>query len=142
MAYTVAIPTSGTTLDSPTDIALPHSRYLLLVDPASGAFEAHENPAASADSHPGVVVAKFLLQRGVEVVLAHRMGPHPAAALTKKGVRIHEGRAGTTASELLSLYRAGELAVLDEAEIEARHGPHIHHDHGRHGHGKPGHSLN
>ncbi len=132
MSYTIAIPAAGPTLASESVVALPHSPYLLLVDPRTGAFEAHENPAASAASHPGVVVAKFLVTHGVEVVLGHYMGPHPAAALAKAGVKVHEGRPGTTASELLELYRAGELSVMGEEEINARHGPHHGHGGGHH----------
>jgi len=126
MPFTIAIPTTGPTLDARTDPKLPHAAYVLLVDPESSAFEAHENPAARADSHPGAVVAKFLLARHVEVVLAHHMGPHPAAALVRSGVRVHEGRPGTTAAELLALYLAGELPQLSEEELAARHGPHRH----------------
>ena len=123
MPHVVAIPTVGPTLESATEVALPHSPFLLLVDPESGSFEAHENPAWTAQSHRGVAVAKFLIERGVEVVLGHHMGPHPAAVLARRGVEVREGRPGTTAAELLSLYRQGELPVLGEAEIVARHGP-------------------
>jgi predicted Fe-Mo cluster-binding NifX family protein len=126
MPNTIAIPASGPTLDSVTDPKLPHAPYLLLVDPESGAFEAHDNPAARAEAHPGAVVAKFLLARKIEVVLAHHMGPHPAAALIRSGVRVHEGRPGTTVAELLALYLAGGLPALGEEEIVARHGPHRH----------------
>ncbi len=132
MAHTIVIPTSGPSLEALTDPKLPHAPYLLLVDPESGAFEAHENPAATADSHPGIVVAKFLLSRKVEAVLAHHMGPHPAAALVRSGVRVHEGRPGTTAAELLALYLAGSLPALGEEEIVARHGPHRHGAHHTH----------
>ena len=78
-------------------------------------------------SPPGVVVAKFLLEHEVQVVLGHHMGPHPAAALAARGVRVFEGRPGTSAAALLDLWRAGELSRLAEAEINARHGPR-HHD--------------
>jgi predicted Fe-Mo cluster-binding NifX family protein len=131
MPHSIAIPASGPSLEALTDPKLPHAAYLLLVDPESGVFEAHANPAAGVDAHPGAVVAKFLLSRKVEVVLAHHMGPHPAAALIRSGVRVHEGRPGTTAAELLALYLAGGLPSLGEDEIVARHGPHRH---GAHSH--------
>ncbi len=122
MVYSVAIPANGPTLEAATETALPHSPFLLLVDPATGDFEAHENPAVTAAAHPGIVVAGFLIEHGVDVVLGHHMGPHPAAAFARRGVRVHEGRPGIPARELLDLYRAGDLPVLDEAEINARHG--------------------
>jgi len=133
MSFTLAIPAHGPTLDAPSEIRLPHAPFLLLVDPESGAFQAHENPAATAQSHPGIVVAKFLNEREVKIVLGHHMGPHPAAALAKKGVQVFEGRPGTSVAALLELWRAGQLARLGEAEINARHGPH-HHGHGGGGH--------
>jgi predicted Fe-Mo cluster-binding NifX family protein len=129
MAFTVAIPTAGPELDAECGVALPHSAYLLLVDPATLAFEAHQNPARTAQSHRGVVVAKFLLERGVEVVLGHHMGPHPAAALTRNGVAVHEAKPGATARELLALFRQGALPRLTEEEINRRHGPGHHAPH-------------
>ncbi len=134
MSFTIAIPAGGSTLAAPSEAALPHSPWLLLVDARSGAFEAHPNPAATAASHPGIVVARFLIERGVEVVLGHHMGPHPAAALTRAGVKVYEGRPGTSASELLALYREGRLRAVDEAEINARHGGHHGHGGDHHGH--------
>jgi predicted Fe-Mo cluster-binding NifX family protein len=138
MPKTIAIPTRGPTLDALTEIAVPHSRHVLLLDPDTGEFEAHDNPAWGVGAHPGMFIAKFLIDRGVTTVLGHHMGPHPAAALTKKGIRVHEGRPGATAAQLFALFREGKLPVLNEAEINERHGPHHHHgdhEHGDHGHG-------
>jgi len=138
MPKTLAIPTRGSTLDAASEVALPHSKYLLLIDPDTGELEAHDNPAHGAPAHPGMLVAKFLIERGVTVVLGHHMGSHPAAALAKRGIRVHEGRPGTTAAQLLALYKDRKLPALDEAEINARHGPwHGSHEPG-HGHGHGG----
>jgi predicted Fe-Mo cluster-binding NifX family protein len=133
MTHPIVIPAAGPTLDDASEARLPHAPYLLFVAAGSDAFEAVPNPGATAQSHRGIVVAKLLLERGVEAVLAHHMGPHPSAALTRRGVRVFEGRPGTSARELLALYRQGALVVLDEEEINARLGP-AHHGRG-HGHG-------
>ncbi len=128
---TIAIPAAGPGLDEPAEVAVPHAPFILFVDATGEGFEAVPNPAARAAAHPGAVVAKLLLDRGVTAVLGHHMGPHPAAALARNRVAVHEGRPGVTARQLLALYREGALPVLDEAEVNRRHGP----GHGGHGHG-------
>jgi predicted Fe-Mo cluster-binding NifX family protein len=139
MAYTIAIPAAGPTPDAPSSIALGHAPYLLLIDPGAGTFEAYENPAALAAAHPGAVVAKFLLERGITDVLGHHMGPHPVMALSRGGVRVHEGREGLSCRDLLQQFQAGSLAHLAPEEIIARHGPCSHGCGGGHNHAEASH---
>lgn len=137
MSRTLAVPAAGTDLDAPAAIALPHAPYILLVDEETGTFEAHPNPAARAKSHFGMVVAKWVLNRKVDVVIGHHMGPHPAISLEEAGIPVYESVEGLPVREVLARFHAGELAVLSRGEISQRHdaagGGHHHHGHG-HGH--------
>lgn len=120
----IAIPALGPTPESPSSTGLPHAPFIVLHDPDAGTFEALPNPAAQAQAHRGMVVAAFLLKRGVTAVVGHRMGPHPVQALRRAAVPIHEGREGLPVRDVAALWARGELPALPDDAPLADHAHH------------------
>lgn len=103
----VAVTSSGPGTESMMDDRLGRCPYFVIMDTASGEIESFANPAAEASSGAGTKAMQVLLDKGVEVVITGRIGPHAQAMLEETELKAVTGKSGTV-GQVLSDFRAGQ----------------------------------
>lgn len=102
----VAVTSSGPGAEALMDDRLGRCPFFVIMDTASGAVESFANPAADASSGAGTKAMQALLDRGVEVVITGRIGPHAQAMLEETELRAVTGRSGVV-GRVLEEFLAG-----------------------------------
>jgi predicted Fe-Mo cluster-binding NifX family protein len=70
------------------------------MDTASGSIESFANPAMDASSGAGTKAMQALLDKGVEVVITGRVGPHAQAMVDETEIKAVTGRSGVVGQVL------------------------------------------
>ncbi|MHC4617268.1 MAG: NifB/NifX family molybdenum-iron cluster-binding protein [Planctomycetota bacterium] len=92
----VAVTSTGTTLEHYVAARASCCGYLLIVDTATMQYEAVQNPVvALRGPAAGKLFEQFLLQKGVQAVLAGSFGPHTLKLLARSGISVLVGTAGS-----------------------------------------------
>lgn len=117
----IAIPTDGTTLESPVCMSFGRTETFLLIDTETMAVTPMANAAAHAQGGAGIVAAQALVDAGVQAVVARYMGKNAADVLTPAGIVLYKGEEGTTA-EMVERLKAGQLQVLTDIHPGHHHG--------------------
>jgi len=76
---------------SPLTYGIAHAPYLVLVDVSAGrllAYKSAPNPLAQYRGGVGLILARWIIDNHVHIVLAGRLGRHAMDALAAKGVRV------------------------------------------------------
>jgi len=90
----VAITSSGPEPDSEMDERLGRCPYFFIMDTATGKMDPIVNTAAEASSGAGTKAMQLLVDKGVEVVITGRIGPHASAMLGETSMEAVTGRSG------------------------------------------------
>ena len=108
-ALRVAVPTNeGIGLNSTVSQAFARAPYITLVDILGGKVvnvQSVGNPGVSAGRGVGAIIAKWLIDSGVKVVLAPSLGPHASAVLGQAGVRVYNVMPGIRVIDALRQLR-------------------------------------
>lgn len=110
---TIAVSSTGKTLDSQMDLRFGRAACFVFVDADTLAFEALDNAALAASGGAGISAAQAVADRGVSVVITGNVGPNAMRVLTAAGIAIVRGEA-ITVRENVARYLAGSLAAIDE----------------------------
>ncbi|NLX47623.1 MAG: dinitrogenase iron-molybdenum cofactor biosynthesis protein [Euryarchaeota archaeon] len=90
----IAVSSSGSDPDSEMDERLGRCPYFMILDTSTGKMEAIVNTAAESSSGAGTRAMQLLVDRGVEVIISGRIGPHASAMLGDSGMESVTGRSG------------------------------------------------
>lgn len=82
----------------------PFFTFVEVIDSRRGEISVQENEASKLAQGTGPLVMKNLKDRGVDVVLAGKMGPGAKTLMEISGIRIWKIEAGTIISEAISRY--------------------------------------
>ena len=100
MKYAVAAKEPNVT--GPVASVFGRCPWLLVFDDATGAIEVVENTAATQSGGAGVKAAQLVLDHGVDVLVAPKVGPKAHDVLTEGGVRFVFRSSGTAEEALQS----------------------------------------
>jgi len=113
----ILVTSSGKTMESPVDERFGRAAHFIVVDDATGAFEAHDNAQNMlAAQGAGIQAAESASRLGAEVVITGHCGPKAFFALRTAGIRIVVGAHGTV-KEALEGFRKGDLKPADSADV-------------------------
>jgi predicted Fe-Mo cluster-binding NifX family protein len=90
----IAVTSSGPEPDSEMDERLGRCPYFMIMDTATGKMEAVVNTAAESSSGAGTKAMQLLIDKGVEIIISGRIGPHASAMLGETGMESVTGRSG------------------------------------------------
>lgn len=115
----IAISSSGRTLDSPVDSRFGRAAFFIVVDPATGAFEAHDNAQnLNAAQGAGIQAAETVSRLGATVVITGHCGPKAFRTLQAAGIKIMLGADGTV-NDAVERFKKGELKPGDSPDVES-----------------------
>jgi len=107
----IAISSQGEGTGSQVDPRFGRCPFLVLADTETGGAESIPNPSLSSEHGAGIATVQFLAEKGVEAVLAEKVGPNALSALSASGIRIYKTCGGTVA-EAIEKYKRGALEDL------------------------------
>jgi predicted Fe-Mo cluster-binding NifX family protein len=108
-------------LDAQVDPRFGRSRYFVLVDADTMAFETILNEAFTAPGGAGSQAAQAMINKGVDVVISGNIGPNAFQVLAAAGVRIATGASGTV-KDAVEQYKSGKLAAVGGSTVAAHAG--------------------
>ena len=106
----IAIATERGGLNDVVSNVFGRCRYFTIVDVENGIkrVDVKENPGFSQEREPGIAAAQFLINEGVEVVIAGNMGPNSSQILTNAGIKFYLV-SGVSAEEAIKRLVEGTL---------------------------------
>ncbi|HUT27814.1 MAG TPA: NifB/NifX family molybdenum-iron cluster-binding protein [Methanomassiliicoccales archaeon] len=90
----VAVTSAGQGPESMMDDRLGRCPYFVILDTATGNIESLQNTAAEASSGAGTKAMQMLVDKGVDVVITGRIGPHASAMLAETKLEAVTGISG------------------------------------------------
>jgi len=114
---TIAIASSGATLEDQVDARFGRCPYFLIVDPEKDNFQAVKNTAGQAFQGAGISAAQMIANKKVKAVIAGNFGPKAVSVLNASGIEILAGVFGITAQQALEKYKAGELKTVEKSNF-------------------------
>ena len=97
------------------------SDYFILVETETGAWEAFDNPAASARGGAGPQAVQFIANKGAEAIISGRYGPSAFTALEAAGIKAFIA-AESTVKDVLDAFLAGKLESVGAPTGQGFHG--------------------
>ena len=91
----IVITADGDNLEAQASPFFGRCPAYIFVDTETLAFEAVENPAASASSGAGIQAAQFVIEHGARAVLTGNVGPNADNVLREAGVPVYQNQQGT-----------------------------------------------
>ena len=110
----VLVMSDGNTLDSPVSAVFARAPYYLVVDTDTWDVDATVNPAVGAAGGAGVQAAQFAAGKGVQAVIAGRIGPNALGALQAANIPVYV-TAPTTVREAVQALLDGKLTQYNAA---------------------------
>ncbi len=104
----VLVMADGDTLDSPVSAVFARAPYYLIVDTDTWEVEATLNPAVGAAGGAGVQAAQFAASKGVQAVIAGRVGPNALGALQAANIPVYV-TGPTTVKDAVQAFVDGKL---------------------------------
>ena len=104
----IAISADGSGLDASVGHKLGTSRYLIIVDPESGDFEAVSNPGDSGQRGAGIQAVVLVSSKGVSTIITGYCSPAIKEQLRANGIEVLSGVKDSVRG-VLEKYRSGEL---------------------------------
>lgn len=122
----LAISVVGKTLDSSFDARFGRAVAFCIVDAETGDWESFDNPALSALGGAGVQASQFVAKQGARAVVSGAFGPKAFDALAAAEIEMYlaPGNDARTATEILEMFKAGQLAKAKTATHAGHHGGH------------------
>lgn len=96
----VAVTSSGPGDEAMMDDRLGRCPFFVIMDTVSGSTESFANPAMDASSGAGTKAMQALMDKGVEVVITGRIGPHAQSMLEETDLKAITGRSGVVGQVL------------------------------------------
>lgn len=90
----VAITSAGPDTGSMMDDRLGRCPYFILLNTATGDTESFVNEAAEASSGAGTKAMQALVDKGVDVIITGRIGPHATAMVSETNMEVVTGKSG------------------------------------------------
>ncbi len=90
----VAVTSAGQGPESMMDDRLGRCPYFVIFDTSTGNIESLQNTAAEVSSGAGPKAMQLLVDRGVNVVITGRIGPHASAMLAETDMEAVTGISG------------------------------------------------
>lgn len=114
----VAVTATGKQPFGDMDLRFGRTRWFLVADSETGAWEAHANDQnLNAAQGAGIQAAQLLVNLGVEAVITGHVGPKAFRTLKAAGIDIYLCE-GTTVEQALRLFRENHLPLADAANVE------------------------
>lgn len=114
----VAVTAQGEQMGSPVDPRFGRSKWFIVVDTETGAFEVVDNKKNfDAAQGAGIQAGRKVAELGAEAVITGNMGPKAFATLRAAGIKVYIGARGTV-REALDEYRAGTLELAQDANVD------------------------
>jgi predicted Fe-Mo cluster-binding NifX family protein len=104
----IAVASAGNTLEAAVDPRFGRCAWFVIVDSDTMAFEAVENPGATAGGGAGIQAAQLVANKGAQAVVAGNMGPNAHQALAAAGMQILPFMGGTV-RQAVEAVKAGTL---------------------------------
>jgi len=117
----IAISATGKTPESSFNPRFGRCDHFLIYDQDAKAWEAHPNPALSAQGGAGTQAAQLIAGLGVQAVISGRFGPNAFTALEAGGIQCYLAKAGSVQA-VIEQYQTGQLE-----SVAAATGPELHH---------------
>ena len=99
----IAIAAEGQGPSSSMATVFGRCSYILVTDSETQRFVPHINPGHDAAEGSGLLAARFVVDQGVKVVIAPKVGRLAQSLLDRSGLRVHL-REGGTAGEALTAF--------------------------------------
>lgn len=106
----LAIPAQEPSLAVPVSLRFSRCPFFLLVETDSGQTEFLPNPALGLLADAGIRAARFLIEQGVQGVIAVMIGQHARQVLQEAAITIYEPEL-PTGQQILKNFRSGWLHV-------------------------------
>ena len=114
----VAVSADGKTLDSRVDTRFGRAKYFIVIETATGAYDAVDNKQVlNAAQGAGIQAAQNVANVGAQSVITGHCGPNAFRTLKAAGIKVFLGAEGTVA-EVIEMFKRGELEQVDDADVE------------------------
>jgi predicted Fe-Mo cluster-binding NifX family protein len=117
----LGVPATAGGFDAQVDPRFGRSRYFVLVDADTMAFETIPNEAFTAPGGAGIQAAQAMINKGVDVVISGNIGPNAVQVLSAAGVKIATGASGTV-KDAVEQYKSGKLTEMGGSTVVAHAG--------------------
>lgn len=84
----ILIPTTKNDLNGEIDLRFARAPYFIIYDTAKKTTEIKENTYKDGVRAVGTMVAQYIINEGIKIVIASDMGPNAKMVLTEAGVEI------------------------------------------------------
>jgi predicted Fe-Mo cluster-binding NifX family protein len=88
----IALATIKNNLSSSISLQAGRAPYFLIINEQGELLETIKNPFAVGGGGAGTAVAKMLADKGVDLVVAAKLGPNMVAGLEERGVKFKEAQ--------------------------------------------------
>ena len=85
---TILIPTAKNDLSGEIDLRFARAPYFIIYDTEKKTTEIKENPYKDGARAVGTMVAQYIINEGIKVVVAKDMGPNAKMILTEANIEI------------------------------------------------------
>jgi predicted Fe-Mo cluster-binding NifX family protein len=106
----IAIPSQGTNLSAPVSLRFSRCFFFLFVETDNGQTEALPNPAVGLLEDAGLRAARFVVEHGVQAVIAAMIGQYAQQVLQEAGVTIFEPEL-PSGQQVVDSLRSGSLPI-------------------------------
>jgi predicted Fe-Mo cluster-binding NifX family protein len=122
----LAISISSEEPDASFDTRFGRAAAFYFIDLETHTRQIIANPGVSASGGAGIQTAQFVAKHGVGVVISGAFGPKAFDALEATGIQmlVPPDKAGMTITEILSLYKKGELETVSNPSHMGHTGGH------------------
>ncbi len=117
----ICITSEGRTLDSPVDLRFGRSRYFIVMDTDTMAFEVIDNQNANAPGGAGIQAGQLMASNGVRSVLTGNVGPNAFQTLKAAGIEVFTGIKGTV-KDAVEGFKKGSLKAEQNATVNSHNG--------------------
>ncbi len=91
----IAVPSTDKNSRAAIDQHFGRAKYFAIYKHPENEFEFIENPGCSVSSGAGPNAVQLMLNYGVDVIIAYRIGPKAKDVLTSTGIKFYETSAST-----------------------------------------------
>jgi len=114
----IAVTSTGNQSDASMDGRFGRTRWFMVTDMETGAWEAHANEQnMNAAQGAGIQAAQLLVNLGVDAVIKGHVGPKAFRTMKAAGVKIYLCEAATV-ENALRLFRENRLPRADGADVD------------------------
>jgi predicted DNA-binding protein (UPF0251 family)/predicted Fe-Mo cluster-binding NifX family protein len=113
-AMKVAVTSQGPDVDSTVDPRFGRAKYIIIVNPETGEFAAHDNTEnIDAARGAGTQTGRNVVASGATAVISGRVGPQAFETLRAGNVAVYTGATGSV-RDAIEQFNAGRLRRADE----------------------------